>query len=323
MKAIRIHSHGGPDVLRHEDAPDPEPKANEALVRVAAAGVNYIDVYHRTGLYQLGALPVVPGVEAAGTIVAVGADVRALNAGDRVAFAGPLGAYAEVVAVPAERLVPLPKTISFLQGAAVMLQGMTAHYLALSTYALRPGNTCLIHAAAGGVGLLLCRIAKQRGARVIGTVSTAEKAKLAREAGADEAILYSAQDFEAETRRITLGRGVQVVYDGVGRSTFEKSLNCLAPRGMLVLFGQASGPVPPLDAQILSQRGSLFLTRPTLQHYTATREELLQRATDLFTWMVEGWLTVRVDREYALRDAASAHRALEGRETTGKLLLLT
>lgn len=323
MKAIRIHSHGGPDVLRHEDAPDPEPKANEALVRVAAAGVNYIDVYHRTGLYQLGPLPVVPGVEAAGTIVAVGADVRALSAGDRVAFAGPPGAYAEVVAVPAERLVPLPKTISFQQGAAVMLQGMTAHYLALSTYALRPGNTCLIHAAAGGVGLLLCRIAKQRGARVIGTVSTAEKAKLAREAGADEAILYSAQDFEAETRRITLGRGVQVVYDGVGRSTFEKSLNCLAPRGMLVLFGQASGPVPPLDAQILSQRGSLFLTRPTLQHYTATREELLQRATDLFTWMVEGWLTVRVDREYALRDAASAHRALEGRETTGKLLLLT
>jgi NADPH:quinone reductase len=323
MKAIRIHSHGGPDVLRHEDAPDPEPKANEALVRVAAAGVNYIDVYHRTGLYQLGPLPVVPGVEAAGTIVAVGADVRALSAGDRVAFAGPPGAYAEVVAVPAERLVPLPKTISFQQGAAVMLQGMTAHYLALSTYALRPGNTCLIHAAAGGVGLLLCRIAKQRGARVIGTVSTAEKAKLAREAGADEAILYSAQDFEAETRRITSGRGVQVVYDGVGRSTFDKSLNCLAPRGMLVLFGQASGPVPPLDAQILSQRGSLFLTRPTLHHYTATREELLQRANDLFTWMSEGWLQVRVDREYALRDAASAHRALEGRETTGKLLLLT
>ena len=322
MKAVRVHAHGEPDVLLYEDAPDPEPKANEALVRVAATGVNYIDVYHRTGLYKLGPFPFVPGVEAAGTVVSVGADVREPRAGDRVAFAGPPGAYAEAVAVPAERLVLLPKAVSFQQGAAVMLQGMTAHYLALATYALRPGDTCLVHAAAGGVGLLLCRIAQRRGARVIGTVSTAEKAKLAREAGADEVILYSSQDFEAETRRMTAGRGVQVVYDGIGRSTFDKSLNCLAPRGTLVLFGQASGPVPPLDAQVLSQRGSLYLTRPTLFHYTATREELLQRANDLFTWMSEGWLHVRVDREYALRDAAAAHRALEGRETTGKVLLL-
>jgi NADPH2:quinone reductase len=322
VKALRIHDYGGPEALRYEDLPEPEPKPTEVVVRVAATGVNYIDVYHRTGLYKLGPLPFVPGVEAAGEVIAVGADVRGLRAGDRVAFAGPLGAYAEAVAVPAEKTVPLPHAISFREGAAVLLQGLTAHYLALSTYALRPGDTCLVHAAAGGVGLLLCRIARRRGARVIATTSTPAKAELAREAGAEDVILYSSQDFAAEVRRLTDGRGVQVVYDGVGRATYDKSLSCLAPRGTLALFGQASGPVPPLDPQILSQRGSLFLTRPTLSHYTATREELLGRATDLFAWMAEGWLRVRIEREYALRDAASAHRVLEGRETTGKVLLI-
>ncbi len=322
MKAIRIHEHGGPEVLRYEDAPDPEPHAGQAVVAIEAAGVNYIDVYHRTGHYGLGAFPLTIGVEGAGKVVAVKGDVQELRLGDRVAFAGPAGSYAERVAVPADRLVPVPEGVTLRQAAAVMLQGMTAHYLALSTFPLRAGHTCLIHAAAGGVGLLLCQVARRQGARVLATVSTEDKARLARGAGADEVILYGIDDFERETRRLTSGRGVDVVYDGVGRSTFDKSLACLAPRGMLVLFGAASGPVPAFDPAVLSAKGSLFLTRPSLQHYVATRPELLARAGDVLSWVAAGELTLRIDRELPLTDAAGAHRALEGRQTSGKLLLI-
>jgi NADPH2:quinone reductase len=322
MKAIRIHATGGPEVLRYEDAGDPTPKEGEALVALEAVGVNYIDVYHRTGLYTLAPPPFTPGVEGAGTVETVGPGVTGVRPGDRVAFAGPAGAYAQRVAVSAERLVPVPARVSLKQAAAAMLQGMTAHYLALTTCPLRAGRTCLVHAAAGGVGLLLCQIAHRQGARVIATVSTEAKALLAREAGADEVILYTREDFEAETRRLTSGRGVEVVYDGVGHATFAKSLACLAPRGLLVLFGQASGPVPPFDPAVLSQKGSLFLTRPTLLHYVATRDELLERAGDVLGWIADGRLKLRIDREYPLAEAAAAHRALEGRETTGKLLLI-
>jgi NADPH2:quinone reductase len=322
MKAIRIHATGGPDVLRPEEIPDPEPKPGEALVALEAAGVNYIDVYHRTGLYSLGALPLTLGLEGAGTVVSLGSGVTDLKPGDRVAFAGPPGGYAQRVAAPADRLVPVPAGVSLRAAAAAMLQGMTAHYLALTTYPLRPGDTCLIHAAAGGVGLLLCQVARRQGARVIATVSNEAKALLAREAGADEVILYTRDDFESETRRLTSGRGVAVVYDGVGRATFAKSLACLAPRGMLVLFGQASGPVPPFDPAVLSQKGSLFLTRPTLFHYVASRENLLARAGDVLGWIADGRLKLRIDREYPLSAAADAHRALEARETSGKLLLI-
>ncbi len=321
MKAVRVHSPGGPEVLRYEDVPDPQAGAGEALVRVEAAGVNFIDVYHRTGLYKA-ALPATLGQEGAGTVEAVAPDVQDLRPGDRVAWAASLGAYAERAAVPAHRLVKLPEDVSARQGAAAMLQGMTAHYLACTTYPVKPGDTCLVHAAAGGVGLLLTQIAKRRGARVFGTVSGAEKASLARETGVDETIEYTTQDFEAEVRRLTGGRGVQVVYDSVGKTTFEKSLACLAPRGMMVLFGQSSGPVAPIDPQVLSQRGSLYLTRPTLFHYVATREELVRRATEVLDWVRDGSLKVRVGREFPLADAAAAHRALEGRKTTGKVLLI-
>jgi len=321
MKAIRVHAHGGPEVLQYEEVPQPVPGRGEALVRIAAAGVNYIDTYHRRGLYKV-PLPFTPGVEAAGVVEAVGPEVSEVQVGDRVAYTGPLGAYAEYAVVPASRLVELPEAIDFPTAAAVLLQGMTAHYLTHSTYPLKPGDTALVHAAAGGVGLLLVQVAKMRGARVIGTVSTEEKAALAREAGADEVILYTRQDFEAEVRRLTDGRGVEVVYESVGKDTFDKSLNCLAPRGYLVLFGQSSGPVPPFDPQVLNQKGSLFLTRPTLQHYVATREELLQRAGDVFGWVASGRLKVRVDSTFKLEEAAEAHRRLEGRQSAGKILLV-
>ena len=321
MKAIRVHTPGGPEALRFEDVPDPEPKPEEAVIQVDAAGVNFIDVYLRTGRYAA-TLPFTLGQEAGGTVVAVGEGVSEVSVGDRVAYSGGSGAYAERAAVPAQRLVKLPDGVSTRQGATAMLQGMTAHYLACDTYPLRPGDTCVVHAAAGGVGLLLCQIARMRGARVIGTVSTEEKARLAREAGADAVILYTEQDFEAEVKRLTDGKGVQVVYDSVGATTFDKSLNCLVPRGMMALFGASSGPVPPFDPLVLMGKGSLFLTRPTLNHYTLTREELLRRAGEMLGWVADGRLKLRIGAEWALRDAAEAHRALEGRRTTGKVLLI-
>jgi len=322
MKAIRIHQFGGPDVLQYEDVPDPSPKAGEALIKIDAAGVNFIDTYQRSGAYKV-PLPLTLGQEGGGTVSAVGAGVTtALKAGDKVAWTGILGSYAESHAVPADRLIALPPGVTTKQGAAIMLQGMTAHYLASTTFPLKSGDTCLVHAGAGGVGLLLTQIAKIRGARVITTVSTDEKAKLSRDAGADHVVMYTSQDFEEEVKKITGGKGVPVVYDSVGQTTFAKSLNCLAPRGMLVLFGQSSGPVPPFDAQILAQKGSLFLTRPTLVNYIATREELQQRSSDIFGWIAAGKLRLRMEFEFPLKDAAKAHQALEGRKTTGKVLLI-
>ena len=321
MKAVRVHTPGGPDVLKYEDVPEPQPKAGEAIVRIDAAGLNYVDVYYRSGLYKA-ELPMTLGLEAGGTVTAVGPNVTEVKVGDKVAYTGVAGAYAQFAAVPAQRLVVLPASVSTRQGAAAMLQGMTAHYLACSTYPLKKGDTCLVHAAAGGVGLLLCQIAKMRGARVIGTVSTEAKAKLAREAGADEVILYTTQDFEAEVKRLTSGRGVQVVYDSVGKTTFEKGLSCLAPRGLMALYGQSSGPIGTFDPQVLNQKGSLFLTRPSLVHHVATREELLQRAGEVLGWIRDGKLRLRTEFEFPLKDAAEAHRALEGRKTTGKVLLI-
>ena len=321
MKAVRIHAPGGPEALKYEDAPQPSPKAGEAVVKVDAAGLNYIDVYFRTGAYK-GEYPMTLGMEAAGTVSAVGSGVSDVAVGDKVAYTGIPGAYAEYAAVPAARLVKLPSGVSAKQGAATMLQGMTAHYLACSTYPLKNGDTCLVHAAAGGVGLLLCQIAKMRGARVIGTVSTDDKAKLAREAGADEVILYTTQDFEAEVKRVTGGKGLQVVYDAVGKTTFDKSLNCLAPRGMLALYGQSSGPIGPFDVGRLGGNASLFLTRPSLNAYIATRAELVQRSSELFGWIRDGKLRLRTEFEFPFKDAAEAHRALEGRKTTGKVLLV-
>jgi len=321
MKAVRIHAPGGPEVLKYEDVPEPQPKAGEAVVKVDAAGLNYIDVYYRSGQYKA-ELPMTLGLEAGGTVTAVGPNVTEVRVGDKVAYTGVAGAYAQYAAVPAQRLVVLPAGVSTRQGAAAMLQGMTAHYLACSTYPLKRGDTCLVHAAAGGVGLLLCQIAKMRGARVIGTVSTEAKAKLARETGADEVILYTTQDFEAEGKRLTSGRGVQVVYDSVGKTTFEKGLSCLAPRGLMALYGQSSGPIGTFDPQVLNQKGSLFLTRPSLGHHVATREELLQRAGEVLGWIRDGKLRLRTEFEFPLKDAAEAHRALEGRKTTGKVLLI-
>ena len=321
MKAIRVHTAGGPEAMRLDDIPQPAPKAGEALVKIDAAGLNYIDVYFRTGQYKA-ELPLTLGLEAGGTVTAVGPGTTDVKVGDKVAYTGVPGAYAEYAVVPAARLVVLPAGLTTRQGAAMMLQGMTAHYLATSTYPLKKGDTCLVHAAAGGVGLLLCQIAKMRGARVIGTVSTDEKAKLAREAGADEVILYSTQDFEAEVKRLTDGKLLQVVYDGVGKTTFEKGFNCLAPRGMMVLYGAASGPIGAFDPQILNVKGSLFLTRPSLNHHIITRAELVQRATEIGQWITDGKLKLRVEFEFPLKDAAEAHRALEGRKTTGKVLIV-
>ena len=321
MKAVRIHTPGGPEALKLDDVPQPTPKEGEAVVKVDAAGLNYIDVYFRTGLYKA-PLPLTIGMEAGGTVAAVGPNVADVRVGDKVAYTGVLGAYAEYSLVPANRLVTLPAGLSTRHGAAMMLQGMTAHYLACSTYPLKSGDTCLVHAAAGGVGLLLCQIAKLRGARVIGTVSTEDKAKLAREAGADEVILYTKQDFVAEAKRLTNGKGLNVVYDAVGKDTFDKGFDCLMPRGMMVLYGQSSGPVGPFDLQILNAKGSIFVTRPSLNHHIITREELLQRAGEVGGWIRDGKLKLRMEFEFPLKDAAEAHRALEGRRTTGKVLLI-
>lgn len=303
------------------ELPVPEPKANEAVVKVAAAGVNFIDVYHREGRYKV-PLPFVPGQEGSGIVTAVGADAKSVKKGDRVAWTGLLGGYAEYAAIPADRLVPIPAGVTDQQAAAAMLQGMTAHYLSHDTYPLKRGETALVHAAAGGVGLLLVQIAHHIGARVIGTVSTEEKAKLARDAGADEIILYTQSDFEAETKRLTDGKGVHVVYDSVGKTTFEKGLNVLRPRGMMVLFGGSSGAVPPFDLIALSQKGSLYVTRPTLVNYIATRDELMTRAGAVFGMMAAGKLKLRIEHTYPLAEAQRAHRDLEGRKTTGKLLLI-
>lgn len=321
MKAVRIAAPGGREVLSYEDAPRPEPKAGEALVRVEAAGVNFIDVYYRSGAYK-GTFPLTLGVEGAGVVESVGPEVRDVQTGDRVASVAFAGSCAQYAVAPADKLVRLPEGVSASQGAAAILQGMTAHYLALSTYPLKSGDTCLVHAGAGGAGRLLCQVAKMRGAKVIATAGGPEKVKIAREAGADEAIDYKSQDFEAEVRKLTGGKGVQVVYDSVGKTTFEKSLNCLARRGTMVLFGQSSGPVPPVDPQVLNQKGSLYLTRPTLFHYAAEREDLLWRAGQVFDWIRDGKLKISIFREVPLADAAEAHRMLESRETTGKLVLI-
>jgi NADPH:quinone reductase len=321
VKAIRVHATGGPEVLRYEEVPKPSPGPGQALVRIETVGVNFMEVYQRTGLYKV-PLPFIPGSEASGTVVEIGPKVTAVTGGQRVATTNFAGAYAEYALVPAERLVVLPDGVSNRMGAAVMLQGMTAHYLVHSTFPLSRQHTCLVHAAAGGVGLLLCQMARRLGARIIGTVSTEEKAVLAREAGAHEVILYTQQDFEAETKRLTSGAGVHVVYDSVGQTTFAKGLNCLVPRGMMVLYGQSSGPVDPLDPQVLNHKGSLFLTRPTVVHYVASRPELVQRASEVLGWVTDESLKVRIGREFPLAAAAEAHRELEGRRTTGKVLLI-
>ncbi len=321
MKAIQVKHTGGPDVLELADLAVPEAKGNEAVVKIAASGVNFIDVYYREGRYKA-VLPFVPGQEGAGEVASIGPDVKQLKVGDRVAYTTIMGSYAEYAAVPEDRLVKIPQGVSYQQAAAAMLQGMTAHYLSHDTYALKKGQTALVHAAAGGVGLLLVQMAKNIGARVIGTVSTEEKAKLARAAGADDIILYTQTDFEIETRKLTDEHGVDVVYDSVGKTTFEKGLNVLRPRGYMVLFGGSSGAVPPFDLIQLSQKGSLYVTRPTLVHYTATREDLERRSGDVFGMIAAGKLKLRIEHTYPLKDAAQAHRDLESRKTTGKLLLL-
>src|SRR5262245_48770975 len=321
MYAVRVHQFGGPEALTYEELPAPEPGPGEARVKIAAVGVNFIDIYHRKGLYR-GNLPLTLGQEAAGTVDALGEGVTDVREGDRVAYAGVQGSYAGYALVPAAKLVKLPDGVTFEQAAAVMLQGMTAHYLSFSTYPPQPGDTALIHAAAGGVGRLLVQLAKRRGARVLATVSTDEKAQLARSAGADDIILYTQEDFATAARRLTNDKGVDVVYDSVGKTTFDQSLSSLRPRGYMVLYGQSSGPVPPLDPQTLNGKGSLCLTRPTLAHYAATREELMQRAGDLFNWIAAGELDVRIDVTYPLAEAAAAHRYLEDRQTKGKVLLI-
>jgi NADPH:quinone reductase len=321
MKAIQVPKTGGVEVLTLADFPTPKPKPNEVLVKIAAAGVNYIDVYFREGRYPI-TPPFILGQEASGVVSEVGSDVKDFKLGERVAYTGITGAYAEFEAVPADRLVRVPAGITDQQAAAAMLQGMTAQYLTHSTYPIKKGETALIHAAAGGVGLLLVQMSKNVGARVIATVSTEEKAKLAREAGADEVIFYTKQDFEVETKRLTDGKGVHVIYDGVGKTTFDQDLNVLRPRGYLVLFGASSGPVPLFDLGKLAQKGSLFITRPTLVHYIASHEELQQRAADVLNMIASGKLKLRIEHLYPLKDAQQAHRDLEGRKTTGKLLLI-
>jgi NADPH2:quinone reductase len=321
MKVIRVYEYGGPEVLKLEEAPTPEPGTGQVRVKVEAAGVNFVDIYQRAGMYK-GGLPFGLGLEGAGTVEAVGPNVSDFKVGDRVAWKEVPGSYATHVIANVDVLLKVPEKVSSQEAAAVMLQGMTAHYLTHSTYPIKQGETCLLHAAAGGVGLLLCQMAKMRGARVIGTAGTEEKARLARDAGADEVIVYSRQDFEPEVKRLTNGEGVHVVYDGVGKDVFDKNLNSLRKRGYEVLFGQSSGPVPPIDPQILNARGSLFLTRPTLAHYTLTREELEWRANDLFNWISDGKLKVRIGQTYPLEKAAEAQTALASRQTTGKVLLI-
>jgi len=328
MKAVRVHELGGPEVLRYEETSVPKPGPGEVLVKIEAAGVNFLDIYYRSGFHWGGhhgrALPYIPGAEAAGTVVEVGSDVVDLKTGDRVAYgiSNGYGSYAEFYAVPAWHLFKLPDTVDYKIAAAVMLQGMTAHYLTHSTYTLKPNNTVLIHAAAGGTGLLLVQIAKLLGARVIGTVSTAEKAQLARAAGADATINYAQQDFAVEVGKLTDGKGVNVVYDSVGKETYEKSLNCLAPLGMLVIFGQASGPVPAFDTAVLNAKGSLTLARPSLTHNVASHADVVRRAGDLFKWIEAEKLRVTIGNAFKLADAPSAHRELESRSSTGKVLLI-
>jgi len=321
MKAIQVKETGGPEQMQLVDIPIPQPGPKEALLKVAASGVNFIDVYFRTGLYKAD-LPMTLGNEAAGVVEAVGAEVTEVRPGDRVVFAMARGSYAEHAVVPAWQLVKLPDRIDFSSAAAAILQGMTAHYLTHSTFPLKQGQTCLVHAAAGGTGRLIVQMAKMRGARVLGTTSTEAKAALAREAGIDEVIFYNKQDFEAEVKRLTGGQGVDVVYDSVGAPTYMQGLNCLRPRGMMVLFGQSGGKVPPLDPAILNAKGSLFLTRPNLGHYCATRDELLWRAGDVLQWVASGKLKLAIDRTYPLSQAAQAHRDLESRATAGKILLI-
>lgn len=321
MKAIQVKKPGGPEALELVDIPVPQPKPNESVVKVAASGVNFIDAYHREGRYPV-PLPFVIGQEGAGTVSAVGAEVKTVKEGDRVAWTSVMGSYAEYVAVPADRLVKFPASVNEREAAAIMLQGMTAHYLAFTTFPLKRGDTALVHAAAGGVGLLLVQMAHNIGARVIGTVSTEEKAKLAREAGADDIIFYTKDDFENETKRLTDGKGVDVVYDSVGKTTFLKGLNILRPRGMMVLFGGSSGAAPSLDPIVLTQKGSLFLTRPSLNQYIATRAEFEMRANALFQMIADKKLKLRLEHIYRLDEAQKAHRDLEGRKTTGKLLLI-
>ncbi len=321
MKAIQVQKPGGPEALQLVDLPVPKPKPNEAVVKISACGVNFIDVYVREGRYPA-PLPVVDGQEAAGVVTEIGAEVKQVKPGDRVAYTNVLGGYAEYAAVPAEKLVHVPKGVDDKHAAAAMLQGMTAQYLCHTTYPLKKGETALVHAAAGGVGLILVQMCHNLGARVIGTVSTEEKAKLAREAGADDVILYTQVDFEEETKRLTNNKGVDVVYDSVGKTTFDKSLNVLRPRGYMVLYGGSSGAVPPFDPMRLTQRGSLFLSRPSLAHYTASRAELEQRSGDVFGMIASGKLKLRIGHEYPLTQAQQAHRDLEGRKTTGKVLLI-
>jgi NADPH2:quinone reductase len=321
MHLIRVHQPGGPEAMQLEEAPTPTPGPGQALVKVEAIGVNFIDIYQRSGLYKA-PLPLTPGNEGAGLVEAIGPNVSEVKVGDRVGWAMTPGSYTQYHVLPAARLVPVPDRVSFQDAAAVLLQGMTAHYLAFSAYPLKQGSTCLIHAAAGGLGGLFCQIAKMQGARVFGTAGSPDKAEMARQAGADEVILYREQDFAAAVRQLTGGVGVDVVYDTVGRDTFDKSLDSLRTRGYLVLVGAASGPVPPLDPQVLNAKGSLFLTRPSLAHYVATREELLWRSGEVLGWVASGKLRLHVDHTYPLARAAEAHRALSGRQTVGKLLLI-
>lgn len=321
MKAIQVRQFGDSSALQLDDVPIPEPGAGEVRVKIEAAGLNFIDTYHRQGWYPV-PLPFTPGVEAAGVVDACGTDVTGVKVGDSVAYCMSAGNYAEFALTAADNVVPLPPGVSAEEAAAVMLQGMTAHYLTHSTYPLREGDVMLLHAAAGGTGQLVVQMAKMRGATVIGTCSTEEKAALVKEAGADHAVIYTQEDFEEEVKKITDGAGCHVVYDSVGKTTFDKSLNCLRTRGMMVLFGQASGPVEPFDIQTLNQKGSLYLTRPSLGAYIETRDELLSRAGDLFNWMAEGKLKVRIDNTFPLAEAGAAHDYLEGRNTKGKVLLI-
>jgi len=321
MKAIRVQHTGGPEVMQLADIPAPQPKLAEALLKVNIAGVNSIDVQFRDGRLRT-PLPFTPGQEGAGVVTAVGPQARAVKVGDRVAWSGTLGSYAEYVTAPEEHLVPIPSSITDEQAAAAMMHGLTAHYLVNDAHKLKAGETALAHAAAGGVGLLLVQMARAVGARVIGTVSSEEKAQLARDAGADEVVVFTRQDFQSEVNRLTGGKGVDVVYDGVGKDTFEKNLNVLRPRGMLVLYGMSSGPVPPVDPARLSEKGSLYMARTTLAHFTATREELLARSSALFHMIAEGKLKLLIAKKYALADAPQAHHDLESRQIAGKLLLL-
>lgn len=321
MKAVFVEQPGGPEQLKYADLPKPKPAPGQALVKIGATGVNFIDIYFRIGLYKADP-PIVLGNEGAGTVEEVAPDVTDVKAGDRVAYAMARGSYAEYAVVPAWQLVKIPDAIDFPTAAATMLQGMTAHYLTHSTFPLKPGDTCLAHAAAGGVGLLLVQLAKKLGAHVIGTVGTEAKAELARKAGADHVIIYTQQDFQPEVKRLTNGRGVDVVYDSVGKLTFMQSLDSLRPRGMMVSFGNASGPVDPIPPLLLNQKGSIFLTRPSLAHYAANKEEVALRSGDLFRWIQDGSLKIHIERTYKLAEAAEAQRQLEGRKTTGKLVLI-